>query len=59
MAEENQLIAPDESHPSLDPNAKDFEEFEVGEHQVPWFLWLFFALILCWASVSWIKFVGY
>lgn len=38
---------------------KDYEEFEIGEHHVPWFLWVFFILILCWASVSWIKFFGY
>ena len=38
---------------------KDYEEFEVGEHQVPWFLWVFFLLIVSWASVSWIKFFGY
>ena len=37
----------------------DFEEFEIGEHQVPWFLWVFFTLIVTWASVSWIKFFGY
>lgn len=38
---------------------KDFVEFEIGQHKVPWFLWLFFALIITWASVSWIKFFGY
>ncbi|MEB3286420.1 MAG: hypothetical protein VKJ04_02840 [Vampirovibrionales bacterium] len=40
-------------------NNKDYEEFEVGEHQVPWFLWVFFLLIVSWASVSWIKFFNY
>ena len=38
---------------------KDYEEFEIGEHKVPWFLWVFFTLIVLWASVSWIKFFGY
>lgn len=36
-----------------------YDEFEVGEHKVPWFLWLFFILIVTWASVSWIAFFGY
>lgn len=40
-------------------SAKPYEEFEVGEHQVPWFLWVFFLLILIWAAVSWYPFVGY
>ena len=40
-------------------DTKDFEEFEIGEHQVPWFLWVFFTLIVIWASVSWIPFFGY
>jgi len=40
----------------IDP---DYAEFEIGHHQVPWFLWLFFGLIVSWASVSWIKFFGY
>ena len=38
---------------------KDYEEFEIGEHQVPWFLWVFFTFIVMWASISWIKFFGY
>lgn len=38
---------------------KDYAEFEIGQHKVPWFLWLFFALIVSWASISWIKFFGY
>lgn len=48
-------------HPQPTPESKekDYEEFEVGEHQVPWFLWVFFLLIVSWASVSWIKFFGY
>lgn len=59
MAEEN-LTTADEAQTTPDHlPAKDYEEFEVGEHQVPWFLWVFFSLILCWASVSWIKFAGY
>ena len=41
------------------PDSKDYEEFEIGEHKVPWFLWVFFTLIVLWASVSWIKFFGY
>lgn len=43
----------------LGAGASDVEEFEIGHHHVPWFLWLFFALIVTWASVSWIKFFGY
>jgi hypothetical protein len=38
---------------------KPYDEFEVGEHKVPWFLWLFFILIVGWASISWIQFFGY
>jgi hypothetical protein len=41
---------------SMDPA---YDEFEVGEHKVPWFLWVFFILIVAWASVSWIQFFGY
>lgn len=39
--------------------APDYDEFEVGEHKVPWFLWIFFILIVSWASISWIQFFGY
>ncbi len=35
------------------------EEFEIGEHKVPWFLWVFFTFIVVWASISWIPFFGY
>lgn len=45
--------------PTEVPSQKDYEEFEVGEHQVPWFLWVFFLLIVSWASISWIKFFNY
>ncbi|HEY9745819.1 MAG TPA: hypothetical protein V6C99_06335 [Oculatellaceae cyanobacterium] len=38
---------------------KPYDEFEVGEHKIPWFLWLFFILIVSWASISWIQFFGY
>jgi hypothetical protein len=38
---------------------KGFEEFEIGEHRVPWFLWVFFSLIITWASISWYPFFGY
>lgn len=38
---------------------KGYDEFEVGEHKVPWFLWVAFTLIVAWASISWIKFFGY
>jgi hypothetical protein len=37
----------------------DYDEFEVGEHKVPWFLWVFFILIVSWASIAWIQFFGY
>jgi hypothetical protein len=53
MAEENKTT---ESAASL---PKPYDEFEVGEHKVPWFLWLFFILIVSWASISWIQFFGY
>lgn len=43
--------------PPKDP--KSYEEFEIGKHRVPWFLWVFFTLIVTWASISWIKFFGY
>jgi hypothetical protein len=39
--------------------SEDYEEFEIGHHQVPWFLWVFFTIIVTWASVSWVKFFGY
>jgi hypothetical protein len=46
--------SPGQQHPS-----QNYDEFEVGEHKVPWFLWVFFILIVSWASVSWIQFFGY
>jgi len=39
--------------------AQEYDEFEIGEHKVPWFLWVFFTLIVVWASISWITFFGY
>jgi hypothetical protein len=50
--------APDTAIPVI-PAAVDYDEFEVGEHKVPWFLWVFFILIVSWASISWIQFFGY
>ncbi len=41
------------------PLPAPYDEFEVGEHKIPWFLWFFFILIVSWASVSWIQFFGY
>ncbi len=41
------------------PKKEDPAEFEIGEHQIPWFLWVFFILIICWASISWIPMFGY
>lgn len=38
---------------------KSYEEFEIGEHRVPWFLWLFFFIIIGWASIAWFPFFGY
>lgn len=53
-------VPPLASHASAVAEApKDYDEFEIGEHKVPWFLWLFFTLIVSWASVSWIQFFGY
>jgi hypothetical protein len=37
----------------------DHAEFEIGKDRVPWFLWVFFTIIISWASISWIKFFGY
>lgn len=52
MREKDKEAQPDDA-------SKSYVEFEVGEHKVPWFLWLFFILIVSWASVSWIQFFGY
>jgi hypothetical protein len=48
---------PPENTPVTDE--KPYEEFEIGQDRVPWFLWVFFTLIVTWASVSWIKVFGY
>jgi hypothetical protein len=45
--------------PTASQEEKGYEEFEIGEHRVPWFLWLFFSAIITWASISWIPFFGY
>lgn len=60
MAEDQQQPSPAVEKPPI-PGADeaDYEEFEIGHHKVPWFLWLFFILIVSWASVSWIPFFGY
>jgi hypothetical protein len=50
---------PDPTTAASSPDEKPYEEFEIGHHKVPWFLWVFFTLIVTWASVSWIKFFGY
>lgn len=47
----------DEQAQSAD--SKEFASFEVGESQVPWFLWVFFVLIIMWAMISWIPLFGY
>ncbi len=41
------------------PSSDDYAEFEIGKHRVPWFLWVFFMVIISWASISWVKFFGY
>lgn len=51
--EENMHVNP------IDGPPEDYAEFEIGKHRVPWFLWVFFSLIISWASISWIKFFGY
>jgi hypothetical protein len=58
MSEENNVTEQfaEQNEASL---PKPYDEFEVGEHKVPWFLWLFFILIVSWASISWIQFFGY
>jgi hypothetical protein len=63
MPSPDSVITPPEPPVVIDGKANieahDYAEFEIGHHQVPWFLWLFFALIVSWASISWIKFFGY
>jgi hypothetical protein len=54
MAELEQV---EQQTPSADPS--DYAEFEIGEHRVPWFLWLFFSIIISWAAISWYPFFGY
>lgn len=44
-------------NPPADTTAR--EDFVVNETDVPWFLWVFFGLIICWASVSWLPLFGY
>ncbi len=57
MAEEEAIK--DGSAEQQQPAKPSYDEFEVGEHKVPWFLWVFFILIVSWASISWIQFFGY
>ncbi len=56
MSEEH--ANPTQGH-TQDVSTDDYVEFEIGKHRVPWFLWVFFAIIISWASISWIKFFGY
>lgn len=44
---------------SAEPVQSEYAEFEIGKHRVPWFLWVFFAIIITWASISWIPIFGY
>jgi hypothetical protein len=44
---------------SSEANPHDYAEFEIGQDKVPWFLWVFFAVIISWASISWMKLFGY
>ncbi len=40
--------------------AEDTEaDFDVNEHQIPWFLGILFFLIIMWAGVAWIPVFGY
>ena len=57
MSLQEQEVEETSNKPAID--ATDYEEFEIGEHQVPWFLWVFFTFIVLWASISWIAFFGY
>ena len=55
---------PKPADPAANPVAdvsgpSEYDEFEVGEHKIPWFLWVFFALIISWASIAWYPFFGY
>ncbi len=54
-----ETLAPEPVTPEEGIAKPTYDEFEVGEHKVPWFLWLFFILIVSWASISWIQFFGY
>lgn len=42
-----------------DQSSHEHASFEVGENQVPWFLWVCFVLIIMWAMISWIPLFGY
>jgi hypothetical protein len=53
-AKENQS-----SSQGSEDTGNDYAEFEIGKDRVPWFLWVFFSIIIVWASISWIKFFGY
>ncbi len=53
------MTAQDQGSQEEQPVSAEVNEFEIGEHPVPWFLWVFFSLIITWASISWIKFFGY
>lgn len=57
MSNDETTKAPLAHNPEDAPN--DYAEFEIGKHPVPWFLWVFFIIIISWASISWIKFFGY
>ncbi len=59
MVEESTTTRAQQEDASEVPQERPYAEFEVGEHQVPWFLWLFFVLLICWASVSWMPMFGY
>lgn len=56
MSEELQVNDAASANPSAGP---DYAEFEIGQDKVPWFLWVFFSVIISWASISWMKLFGY
>lgn len=59
MSTTNDYLETEGHTPSSESAPAEHASFEVGENQVPWFLWVFFILILLWAAISWIPLFGY
>lgn len=41
------------------PKVTPPEEYRMGEHRMPLFLFVLFFLVFLWALISWIPFFGY